>query len=256
MSLVRIRNVDEYTYVHSMSVSIIMLTFGKYLGFEPQQLKEIGVGGMLHDIGKMKIPAGILKKKVPLTDTEYDIVRGHVDHGRTLLEETKGVTEKSVLLASQHHERVDGTGYPRRLKAVEIEKFAQMAAIADVYDAMTSQRCYQRKYEPTEVLKKLYEWSDSLFDKELVQHFVRCIGIYPVGTLVRLDSHMLGVVISHGVESLLKPVVRIVYDIKNRRYVTPCDVDLSQPEGKGGEYRILSYASQDQWNINPGHYLS
>jgi HD-GYP domain-containing protein (c-di-GMP phosphodiesterase class II) len=256
VSLGRIRNVDEYTYVHSMSVSILMLSFGKYLRCEPRELKEIGVGAMLHDIGKMKIPSGILKKNVQLTDTEYNIVRGHVDQGRRLLEETKGITEKSILLALQHHERVDGTGYPNRLKAGEIEKFAQMAAIADVYDAMTSKRCYQRRYEPTEVLKKLYEWSGSLFDKELVHQFVRCIGIYPVGTLVHLENHMLGVVISHGVESLLRPVVRIAYDIRGRRYVTPYDVDLSQPEGKGGEYKILSYASQDKWNINPGHYLS
>ncbi len=255
VSLGRIRKVDEYTYVHSMAVSILMISFGRHLGLDQGQLMDVGIGAMLHDIGKTKVPPEILKKREPLTDEELDIVRGHVNHSRALLEETEGLTETAKMLAAQHHERVDGTGYPEGLGEDEIHQYGKMVAITDVYDAMTSKRCYQSRNEPTQVLRKLYEWSGTLFDRELVQQFVRCIGIYPVGSLVHLEQQMLGVVINHGVESLLKPLVRVIFNIKRQKYISPFDVDLSQPEGRGGEYRILTYASQDRWNIKPELYL-
>lgn len=254
LSLSRIRTVDEYTYTHSMTVGILMITFGKHLGFDLSLLREVGVGGILHDVGKMKVPMKILTSAGVLSDEDLKTVKEHVIHSRTLLEETKGMSEISILLASQHHERVDGSGYPDGLKGEEIEMYSQAVAIIDVYDAMTSDRCYQRRMPPTDVLGKLYEWSKYHFNTELVQHFVKCVGIYPIGSLVLLDNGFLGVVVNHGQKSMLQPVVRIIYNTHKESHIIPYDVDLAQPS-KDGEQRIVSAASPDFWNINPEIYL-
>jgi putative nucleotidyltransferase with HDIG domain len=251
ISLGRIKQTDEYTYMHSMSVCALMIAFGKQLGFDNQMLREVGVGAMLHDIGKMKVPAEILAKKGGLTDDEFEMMKKHVSYSKDLLEQTPGIAELSVMVASQHHERLDGKGYPHGLKGKEISIYGQAAAIADVYDAMTSQRCYQRRFEPTEVLKKLHEWSGS-YNTELVEQFVRCIGIYPVGSLVMLESGLLGVVLDQGKENLLEPVVRIVFNTKKAKHVMPpYDVDLS----KSGNDRACGYELPDAWDIQPEMYL-
>jgi HD-GYP domain-containing protein (c-di-GMP phosphodiesterase class II) len=250
-SLSRLREVDEYTYVHSMAVCTLMISFGNYLHYDPQVLREVGIGAMLHDIGKMRVPREILTKRRGLSDDEYRQIKEHVVFSRRILEETKRISQTSILLASQHHERVDGTGYPQGLDGRQTSEFGQAAAIADVYDAMTSKRCYQRKYEPTEVLKRLFEWSENLYNKDLVQHFIRNVGIYPIGVLVRLESGMLGVVLSHGEKSLLHPVVRVVYDTKKDRAIIPHDVDLSHSETD----RVLCHEVPDRWRIYPERYI-
>ena len=250
ISLARIKQTDEYTYMHSMSVCVLMISFGRYLGFEAEELKNAGVGAMLHDIGKMMVPQHILNSRRKLTDEEYELMKRHVEYSRDLLKDTKGMAELSITLASQHHERIDGRGYPRRLKGDEISFYGQAAAIVDVYDAMTSQRCYQRRSEPTEVLRKLYEWTDA-YNKELVQQFVRCMGIYPVGTVVRLDNGLLGVVLDHGKENLLQPLVRIVYDTKRSRQVMTYDLDLADTDNK-----IEGYEVPERWGIKPEIYLN
>jgi len=251
ITLGRIKQADEYTYMHSMSVCVLMISFGKHLGFNAQQLKEVGIGALLHDVGKMQVPEEILNSKRTLNDQEYELMKKHVEYSHVLLQETEGITELSVIIASQHHERLDGQGYPNNLKGDDISIYGQVAAIADVYDAMTSKRCYQRKYEPTEVLKQLYEWNH-LYNKDLVQQFIRCVGIYPVGSMVRLESGLLGIVLDHGMENLLQPSVRIVYDTRKARHVIPpYDLDLS----KGDKDSITSHEVPDRWNIKPELYL-
>ncbi len=250
ITLGRIKQADEYTYMHSLSVCVLMIAFGKYLGFDARQLKEVGIGAMLHDVGKMQVPEEILNKKGALNNEEYELIKKHVEYGHLLLEKTEGISELSIIVASQHHERLDGKGYPNCLKRDDISIYGQAAAIADVYDAMTSQRCYQRRYEPTEVLKKLYQWDNS-YNKDLVQQFIRCVGIYPVGSLVRLESGLLGVVLDRGKENLLKPSVHIIYDTrKNRHVMPPYDLDLS-----GGKDLVSCYELADKWNIRPDLYL-
>jgi HD-GYP domain-containing protein (c-di-GMP phosphodiesterase class II) len=246
IGLGRLRRTDEYVYNHSISVCVLMVSFGKHLGFDSQLLKEVGLGAMLHDIGTMKVPEQILSKKGALTDDEYEDIKKHVDYGRILLEETEGVTDISIVTAYQHHERLDGTGYPNGLKGNEITYAGQALAIVDVYDALTTKRVNRRKVPPTQALKMLYEWSGTQFSKELVQKFIRCIGIYPVGSLVRLESGLLGFVIDHGDSHLLQPVVRIVYNTKTGRLIPiPYDVDLSI----GGADRIISYEQPEKWDI-------
>ncbi|RJQ19750.1 MAG: HD-GYP domain-containing protein [Nitrospiraceae bacterium] len=256
VSLARIREKDEYTYMHSVSVGVLMIAFGRHLGCDVPLLRELGVGGMLHDIGKMIVSQVILTKEEKLTEKELELMKKHVEYSRILLEQTHGITETAVILAAQHHERVDGTGYPLGLKGDEIAYYSRAVAIADVYDAMTSQRCYQNRYQPTDALRKLYEWSNYHFDRDLMQQFIRCVGIYPVGTLVRLGSGLVGVIIKHGETSLLHPVIRIVYDSRKEKHIrVPYDLDLSLPAGKGGEDRIVSYESPDKWGLRPEMYL-
>jgi len=256
ISLGRIKEKDEYTYMHSVSVGVLMISFGKHLGFDMQVLKEVGVGAMLHDVGKMIVSQALLNKEDKLTEEELGMMRKHAEYSRMLLEQTHGISETAITMAAQHHERIDGTGYPRGLKGEEISYYSRAVAITDVYDAMTSKRCYQDNFLPTEVLKKLYEWSSYHYDRNLVEQFIRCVGIYPVGTLVRLESGLVGVVLQHGEKSLLYPIVRILYNAKYGSFVrAPYDLDLSQPSKKSGEERIVSYESPERLGIKPEMYL-
>jgi HD-GYP domain-containing protein (c-di-GMP phosphodiesterase class II) len=256
MSLGRIKEKDEYTYMHSVSVGVLMISFGKHLGLDMQVLKEVGVGAMLHDVGKMIVSQVILNKEEKLTEKELAMMKKHVEYSRTILEQTHGITDIAITLAAQHHERVDGTGYPLGLKGEAISYYSKAVAIADVYDAMTSKRCYQENFLPTDVLKKLYEWSSYHYDRTLVEQFIRCVGIYPVGTLVQLESGLVGVIIQNGEKNLLQPVVRIVYNTSNGSYVRmPYDMDLAKPSGKNGEDRIVSYESTERLGIKPEIYL-
>jgi len=251
LSMGRLKKIDEYTYMHSMSVGVIMIAFGKHLGFDKETLQKVGVGAMMHDIGKMHVPQELLISDKKLDDNEYEIMKEHVVHSRSILEKTDGIPPISIQIASQHHERIDGSGYPDGLKGDEISKFGRAAAIADVYDAMTSKRNYQQRFEPTEVLRKLFEWSEHFYDRQMVQQFIRCVGIYPVGTLVRLESGLLAVILKHGEENLLQPTVKIVYNAMKNRYVKPEIIDLS----KNGNDVIVSHEPSDQWDIEPELHL-
>ena len=249
-SLGRIKKFDEYTFMHSVSVGVLMISFGKFLGLDRDLVKELGVGGLLHDVGKVKVPVEILTSTRKLSDKEFLEAREHVRHSRTILEKTPSMHKNSIVVAAHHHERVDGSGYPENLQGKEIHLYAQMAAIADVYDAMTSQRCYQRQYQTTETLKKLYEW-DGAYNRDLVQKFIRCVGIYPVGSLVRLESGLIAIVMEHGDNSLIYPLVRVVYNANKQKYVMPYDIDLSIKESD----RVTGYEIPDKWGIDPEKFI-
>ncbi|MBI4699339.1 MAG: HD-GYP domain-containing protein [Nitrospirae bacterium] len=251
----RMKKTDEYTFLHSLNVCVLMLSFGRYLGLDQQVIHEIGVGGMLHDIGKMKVPIEILTKRGQLTNEEYEEIKKHVEHGRLLLEKSPGIANISVLVTAQHHERADGSGYPNGLKGDDISRYGQMASIADVYDAITSNRCYKNAMEPTGALSKLYEWSDFHFNRDLVQHFIRCVGIYPIGALVRLESGLLGVVIAHG-DKPVNPVLRIVYNTKKECFIMPFVCDISHQGNGDKPDRIVAYELPKNWNITPQNYLN
>ncbi len=251
----RIKTVDEYTFLHSVTVGALMISFAKHLGFDYELIKEIGIGGLLHDIGKIKVPVEILSKRGRLSEDEFIKIKEHVKYSSIILEQTPGINEISLYVAAHHHERLDGSGYPASLKGEEISIFGQMAAIVDVYDAMTSNRCYQKGILPTKALKRLFEWSEFYFNKDLVQQFIRCVGIYPVGTLVRLTSGLLAVVLKHNQKNLLYPVVRIVYDTKKGKNIIPYDIDLSQLLYNGDTDRVICHELPHKWDIKPEMYL-
>ncbi len=253
--LTHIKQKDDYTFQHSVSVCALMVAFCRSLGYERAVILEAGIGGLLHDVGKMKIPEHILNKPGDLTPEEYEVMQTHPAIGRDLLSQTSGVPNIATLVAAQHHERFDGTGYPGKLKGDEISQFGQLASIVDVYDALTSNRVYHKGMEPAMAMKKLFEWSRFHFDGVLVQHFIRAIGIYPVGTLVRLESGFLGVVVKPGEMDLLHPVVRVVFDTERDSPVIPRDVNLAKLDGYGGGDRIIGYEPTDKWRIDPYQYL-
>ena len=253
VSLGRIREGDTYTFQHSVSVCTLLVSFCHYLELSPEIIHEAGIGGMLHDIGKMRVPDHILNKPAKLTDEEFAIMKEHVTLGLEILRGTPGISRTVVQVAGEHHERFEGSGYPEQLQGGEISQLGRMAAIVDVYDALTSNRIYHKGMEPPAALTKLFEWSDHHFDAELVQHFIQAIGIYPVGSLVKLASNRLGVVMEQSAQGLLSPKVRVMYDIPRGRRLSPVDIDLADP---ACDDSIVCNEDPEVWGQNPFEYLT
>jgi len=255
LSLCRIKNKDDYTFLHSVSVGALLISFAHALNFNRDVIKQLGVGGMLHDIGKTKVPNEILNKPGALTEEEFVIMKSHVVHGCSILRKSPGIAQVSFDVASQHHERFDGSGYPLGLKNSEMSVYGQMAAIVDVYDAITADRCYHKGMEPTVAIRKMFEWSKFHFNPKLLRTFIRIVGIYPVGTLVMLESGKIGVVIEQSETDMTRPLVRIIFDAKKNYFIAPKDIDLAKPLGQGGSDRIVNYESSAKWNIDPNKFM-
>lgn len=251
VSLCRVKDKDDYTFLHSVSVCALLVSFCRAAGMAADEIHLVGIGGLLHDIGKMKVPNSILNKPGKLTDNEFVQMKSHVVASMEVLSATPGIHRDSILVAHQHHERHDGSGYPLGLKGDEISRIGQMAAVCDVYDAITSNRCYHKGMAPHEALRKILEWSRYHFKPEVAQQFIRTIGIYPVGTLVMLESGRIGIVHDQNEGgSLLQPVVRVIYDSRKLAYITPTHVDLSKPLGQGGGDKIVSHETPEKWGID------
>lgn len=254
IGLNRIRSVDLYTFEHSVNVSVLMIAFSRALGLDSGVVEQIGLGALLHDVGKSQIPDAILNKPGPLTADEFDVIRRHVEYGHEILSKATGIPSVALDVVVEHHERLQGTGYPEGKSGNAISQFGQMAAIVDVYDALTTERVYHGAIPPHEALRKLLEWSPHDFDRSLVHQFIRCVGIYPVGTLVRLASQRLAVVVETGRHQLLKPVVRLMFDISSRRRLPPHDIDLAA-ESAYGQDSILNAEDPSKWGLRPEYLL-
>lgn len=242
-ALLRLRQQDTYTYMHSVSVGALMVGLGRQLGLESEQLPEVGLAGLLHDIGKVGVELDLLNKKGRLSEVEFDRLREHAAYGHRLL--MKGnASEIALIVARHHHERADGSGYPDRLAGDQISLYARMAAVCDVYDATTSNRPYKDAWQPAHALRKMAEWSRSQYDPRVFHAFVRTVGIYPIGTLVRLKSGFLGVVLDQNETALLAPRVKVFYAIGRSHRIPAKVVDLAT---EGDE--ILSHEDPDVWGI-------
>ena len=250
LSLCRVKNKDDYTFLHSVSVCALQVSFCRSLAMDPETIRLAGIGGLLHDIGKVKVPDAILNKPGRLTEDEFKVMKCHVVESKQILEQTDGIAEISIQVAYQHHERHDGSGYPEGLKGEAISQMGKMAAICDVYDAITSNRCYHKGLAPHEALRRIFEWSKFHFDPALVQQFLRTIGIYPVGTLVMLESGRIGIVLEQSDNNLLQPTLKVFYDSKRRRYIPPEEVDLAKPLGFGGGDKIVGHEIAEKWGID------
>lgn len=246
LQLGTIRNANQYLFYHSVATCSLLSAFSHQLGIGRDITRQIAVGAMLHDIGKTRIPEAILDKPGRLTESEFDEMKRHVEYGMEILADATWLSPVSLQVVSQHHERYDGGGYPHGLKGEQVSQFGQMAAIVDVYDAITSERTYHAAMEPVEAIRKLREWSEQHFNVELVEHFICCVGIYPAGTLVRLESGLLGVVAMHNPADLLRPTVRIVYDANRLCRIPPYELDLSAQSTDC----IVDYESADKWGID------
>ena len=222
-----IRTKDEYLLEHSVNVGLLLGIFAKARRMDDTIVHQLVAGGLLHDIGKILVPLEILNKPGKLEADEWDEMKRHVTYGEQILDVTSGLSDITRSICSIHHERMDGSGYPRNLPAEKISIYGRMAAICDVYDAVTADRVYHIGMGPNDALKKLIEWSIFHLDKDLVYDFIRCLSVYPVGTLVELSSGRAAVIIEANLRQPKLPVVRMFYSTKHQNHVAPEVIDLA-----------------------------
>ncbi len=238
--LAQIKNKDEYTALHSLNVSILSVAFGRSLVLPREALHILGIGGLLHDIGKMKIPLEILNKPARLTDGEFHQMKNHVRYGTEILGRIPHFPPKGVQMVGQHHERYGGHGYLKGLRGEQLSLFGQIATIVDVYDAITSDRVYRRGVLPHEAVKRMFEWSPRDFDRSLLENFIKCFGIYPVGSLVEINQSEVGIVVAANREKALKPTVLLIMKKGEDKYFPARMVQLNEKDPS---------TQQDRWKI-------
>lgn len=249
---------DEYTSIHSMNVCILALAFGRHLGLSKDRLIELGVGALLHDIGKLKIPERLLRKTEKLSKAEFELMRSHTTLGKKILDHTPGLPSSAADIAYSHHERNDGHGYPLGRRAEALSLFSKMVAIVDVYDAITSNRAYHDAISPHSALRDMYEWRESDFDDDLVEAFIQCLGIYPVGTLVELSSGEVGIVVEVNPLWHLRPKVLLVLDPDKNRRATPTLIDLGRliADDSGRPLEIKTVLEPASYGIDLWEYVA
>lgn len=230
ISMARLKNKDDYTYLHSVAVCALMIGLGRHLGMQGDALRAVGMAGLLHDVGKMMIPDEVLNKPGQLSNEEFDIIKAHPLRGWEILKESSGVDDVALEVCLHHHERMDGKGYPDSLSAPELTLFARMGTVCDVYDAITSARAYKDAWAPGEAIRKMAEWKEGHFDDSIFQAFVKTVGIYPTGSLVKLRSGRLGVVTDQSERSLLTPTVKIFFSTRSNTPVPIESVDLGRSQ--------------------------
>jgi putative nucleotidyltransferase with HDIG domain len=246
ISLARLKDADDYTYMHSVAVCALMVALSRQLGLGDSETREVGMAGLLHDLGKAMTPNEILNKAGKLTDAEFAIMRRHPVEGHRMLAEARAVGDIPLDVCLHHHEKIDSTGYPDRLPTAQITVFARMGAVCDVYDAITSNRPYKSGWDPAESIRKMAEWTQGHFDERVFQAFVRSVGIYPIGSLVRLESGRLGVVVEQADKSLLTPQVKVFFSTRSQVYIKPEMVDLAR---SGIADRIVGREDAAKWGI-------
>ncbi len=253
--LARIKNNDLYTAEHSLRVTIFAIALGRELGMLPLQLEEIGVCGMLHDVGKLKVPDEILNKPGALTPEEFQVMKEHSEHGRKLLLSNQQITPSTVDVAYAHHERMDGKGYPRGLEASRIPYSAKIIAVVDAYDAINSDRIYSKGKSSLEALRILFDSAGSHFDEDIVGCFISMIGIYPAGEIVELSSGEVAIIIGCPPGNKLKPRLLVVRDA-DKMLCPERVVDLARnpKDAAGKELRVRSVEHSGAFGIDIEHY--
>lgn len=245
ISVARLKRHDDYTYLHSVAVCALMIALARQLQLPPEQIREAGIGGMLHDIGKAAMPLAVLNKPGALTDDEYRVMKAHPLRGFEMLKEGGGASAAALEIALHHHEKFDGSGYPHGLAGEDIDLLSRMGAVCDVYDAISSNRPYKNAWSAAESVRRMAAWKGH-FDPQVFNAFVRSIGIYPVGALVRLQSEHLAVVLEQNEASLLTPKVRIFFHARKREAVFLRDLDLAASNCAD---RITGIESPEAWNF-------
>lgn len=244
VSLARLKTQDDYSYMHSVAVCALMVALGRELGFDEAECRRAGTAGLLHDVGKALMPLDILNKPGKLTDEEFDVMRSHPARGHELLAEAQGADPSAMDVCLHHHERIDGTGYPFKLAGDKISRLARMGAICDVYDAITSDRPYKAGWDPADSISKMASWKGH-FDLPIFATFVKSVGIYPTGSLVKLHSDRLAVVIEQNSHALTAPVVRVFFSLKSNMPISLQRLDLSS----GSSDRIVGREAPERWNF-------
>ena len=246
ISLARLKTADDYTYMHSVAVCALMVALAKQLKLDEAQTRSAGIAGLLHDLGKALMPIEVLNKPGKLTDDEFAIIKAHPSAGHELLLDSTGADAVALDVVLHHHEKADGSGYPKRLSDSGISLYVKMGTVCDVYDAITSNRPYKAGWDPAESLRKMAEWCTGHFDHVVFQAFVKSLGIYPIGSLVRLNSGRLGIVIDQTRSSLLQPSLKVFFSTRTNARIRPEIVNLSRP---GCREKIVGREDPKKWNF-------
>ncbi|MBL8026402.1 MAG: HD-GYP domain-containing protein [Fibrobacteres bacterium] len=256
VSLTQVKGYDEYTYVHSVNVGILMSALAREFGYKGDALVEFGIGGLLHDIGKMKVPEAILNKPGKLTDAEFSIMKRHPEWGMEMLAD-KVVPDMARKAVGQHHERFGGGGYPLGVNGSRIHEAALICSVSDVYDALTSDRIYREAWTPQKALATIFQGCDSSFSRKYVERFTRHLGIYPVGSFIKLASGELAIVMRVDPGKLLMPAMLILFDENSKKLQNPIAFDLAEYEGTpvAEKRKILLSLSPKPYDINIGEYI-
>ncbi|WP_434149547.1 HD-GYP domain-containing protein [Methylocaldum gracile subsp. desertum] len=249
--LTQLKNRDEYTSQHSMNVCIFSIVLGRHLGMSVDELRNLGLSGLMHDMGKMRVPLEVLNKPGRLSDEEMTLVKAHTVHGREILMSSHGIYPGAIEVAYQHHENLDGTGYPTGLTDAEIPSFTRIVAVADTYDAVTSDRVYQSGRTHMEAIAILYKESGKHLDAELASKFIECLGIYPAGSLVEMSNEEVALVIEVNPRQKLKPKVIMLLDSEKNpqphRIVDLAKIDL---DPCGQPYRVKTMLKNGSYNVD------
>lgn len=257
LGLTSIKSYDEYTFYHSVNVGILSLGLGVSLSLRRDALEGLGVGGLLHDIGKISIPERVLNKPGKLNDDEWSIMRSHPVNGARILRKTPGILNYAPVVAFEHHIKYDLSGYPSLVRRRPLSTYSLVAGIADCYDAMTTLRPYQKPRTPAEALKIMLELIGRDFEPRLMNRFVDMIGTYPVGSFVRLDTNEFAVAYDNNPDDGERPIVKIVIDARGQRVVPPRVADLSERDPETGRYRrsIVQALNPASKGINIANFL-
>lgn len=245
ISLARLKTVNDYTYMHSVAVCALMVAVARQLELPEAQVHQAGVAGLLHDIGKLTIPDSILNKPEKLSAAEFEQIKQHPVAGSAILRQNPQVDALVLDVCLHHHEKIDGSGYPHNLVGEQISLFAQMGAVCDVYDAVTSTRPYNRGWDPAETLQRMSGWTGH-FSPRVLQALVKSVGIYPVGSLVRLHSGQLAVVLEQNPDSLLMPKVKVFFSSRSKMPLPQRVLDLSRGRD---EERIVGREALEDWDF-------
>ncbi len=244
LSIARLKTHDDYTFMHSIAVAALMLALAKKLNLDENTTQLAGIAGLVHDLGKAFMPLDVLNKPGKLTDAEFEIMKKHPKVGAEVLKKS-GLEQEVVDVVLHHHEKINGAGYPDGLAGDEISVLARMGAICDVYDAVTSNRPYKEAWDPSIALRRMASW-EGHFDKKMFNVFVGTIGIYPIGSLVRLSSERLAVVVEPNPDSLITPVVKVFFSLKSKEPIKLQTIDLSKPNCKE---KIEGAEDSSNWNF-------
>ncbi len=251
LCMTKIREKDSYLLEHSLNVAILLANFANHVELNEDEVQELALSGFLHDIGKIKIPDTILHKPGKLTDQEMNIMRDHVYFGVKVLKEL-GLPESMVRTIGEHHERLDGYGYPEGARGDEISLFGRMIAIVDTYDAITAERCYKPGMPSQKALQIILQDSPDKYDLELVKKFIKCIGVYPVGSLVRLNNEKIAMIVKQHPVHSTKPLVKVFYSVRGNHYLKPIELDLS----KSNQIKIEKAVVASEYRLDFNKYFS
>ncbi|MGD8577504.1 MAG: HD-GYP domain-containing protein [Thiohalophilus sp.] len=256
MLLTNLKNVDEYLIMHAVNVCVISLVFARFLGFETDEMHELGMGALLHDVGELRLPPEVLHKPGELTPEEHATIQKHTAYGVSILSHTSGITGNILDIVMHHHERNNRSGYPEKLSGQEISSFAKIVGIIDVYDSLTSPAPYRNHISSIEALKTMYDWRGTLFDEVLIENFIKCLGVYPIGSTLELNSGEIGIVISTSAQSRLLPTLLLVKDHKKNFYDPPKIINLSKFVNEDEKrYEIRNIVHPEEHGVDLKRYV-